>query len=161
MQNIQIRSSWLAGFIEGDGCFFISILKNRSIALGYQVQLTLLITQHVRDTDLLKAICQFFGSGSIRLQKNTNVVHLRIRDFNTISTVLLPIFDETPLKTTKRHDLADFRLVHDIIKRREHLTQEGLDQIRVIKARMNRARKSTSRLIYGLLGYTIVPCCIF
>jgi hypothetical protein len=141
MTNYLIQACWLAGFIDGDGCFYIHILKNNSIAIGFQVQLSLIITQHVRDAELLKAIITFLGGGTLQFQKNTNVVHLRLRDFNIISTVLIPLLNTHPLKTTKRYDFEKFLRVHDMMKRREHLTLEGLEEIRAIKARMNRGRK--------------------
>jgi len=140
--NIIIRPSWLSGFIDGDGCFYISILKNKTIALGYQVQLCLVVTQHIRDKALLEAIGMYFGSGIVSHQINTNVVHYRLRDFNTIGDKLLPLLGAYPLITTKKHDLANFKRVYEMMKRREHLTQQGLDQIRAIKNGMNRGRKS-------------------
>jgi LAGLIDADG endonuclease len=52
----------MAGFITGDGCFFIKIIKNRNKA-GVGVQLVFQITQHIRDEGLLKNFVKFFKCG--------------------------------------------------------------------------------------------------
>jgi hypothetical protein len=49
----------MAGFINGDGCFFIRITKGRNKA-GVGVQLVFQITQHIRDEELLKSFVKFF-----------------------------------------------------------------------------------------------------
>jgi hypothetical protein len=52
----------MAGFITGEGCFFIKINKGRNKA-GIGVQLVFQITQHIRDKELLKNFIIFFKCG--------------------------------------------------------------------------------------------------
>jgi hypothetical protein len=37
---------WLAGFIEGEGCFLVDIFKSSFVKSGYQVKLKFILTQH-------------------------------------------------------------------------------------------------------------------
>jgi hypothetical protein len=53
----------------------------------------------------------------------------------------MPFFDKYPLQGVKSLDYADWCRVAELIKDKKHLTQEGLDQIRKIKAGMNTGRK--------------------
>jgi len=44
---------WLSGFTEADGCFYISTYDSPKSKLGKSVQLVYIITQHVRDRELM------------------------------------------------------------------------------------------------------------
>ena len=56
---------WVVGFVDGEGCFSVGVFKNKSLRLGYQVQLEFSITQHKRDHDLLLQFIEFFGCGYV------------------------------------------------------------------------------------------------
>lgn len=64
----RISEGWLTGFVDGEGCFYVAVLKNASMSLGYQVQLEFVITQHERDVHVLHAIKQFFCCGQASLE---------------------------------------------------------------------------------------------
>ena len=80
-----------------------------------------------------------------------------MRNINDLGTYLFPLLDRYPLQTPlgstssvgvtpagaveqKALDATAFREVHALIKAGLHLTPNGLDQIRSLKAIMNRAR---------------------
>jgi hypothetical protein len=51
---------WVAGFIDGEGCFHVAIVNNKSMKTGFEVQLQFSITQHIRDCALMLQFIQFF-----------------------------------------------------------------------------------------------------
>jgi hypothetical protein len=51
---------WLAGFTEGEGCFYVNIRKSTSHILNETVTLQFRITQHTRDAFLMENILFFF-----------------------------------------------------------------------------------------------------
>jgi hypothetical protein len=53
---------------------------------------------------------------------------------------VIPFFQRVPLHGLKYKNFTDFCKVADIMKEKGHLTEEGLDQIRLIKAGMNTGR---------------------
>lgn len=55
---------------------------------------------------------------------------------------IIPFFDKYPLQGVKALDYADFKRGAIIVKARGHLTKDGLDQIKNIKAGMNKGRLS-------------------
>ena len=59
-----------------------------------------------------------------------------VSSFKELDTVINH-FKMYPLMTNKCSDLKLFIMVHEIIRRKEHLTQEGLIKIIAIKASMN------------------------
>ncbi len=46
--------NWLAGFVDGEGCFYINTKKTKGYITGYQVIMTFSISQHVRDESFIK-----------------------------------------------------------------------------------------------------------
>jgi hypothetical protein len=55
---------------------------------------------------------------------------------------IIPFFDKYPLQGDKSLDYADFKRAAAIIKAKGHLTEEGFNQILVIKSLMNKGRYS-------------------
>jgi len=55
--------------------------------------------------------------------------------------IIIPFFENYPLNSQKKQEFEDFKLVVTMLSEGKHLTPEGLEQIRNIKAGMNRGRK--------------------
>ena len=76
-------------------------------------------------------------------------VYIRIEKLLSIEYTNFPItilysysfFDKYPLLGVKSKDFSDFCIMANLIKDKAHLTQEGLNKIRQIKAGMNKGRK--------------------
>jgi LAGLIDADG endonuclease len=131
---------WIVGFIDGEGCFHVSVSKNKSSKLGYQVTLEFSITQHIRDRELMEEFIEFFGCGYV-VNDTPIKLQYRIRNRKQLSENLFPFIDQNSLLTVKSLDYLDFKHVHSMLENKLHLTLQGLDEIRVIQARMNRNRK--------------------
>lgn len=136
----EIDYNWLAGFISGDGCFYVNISKSSTCTLGYSVKLWLSLTQHVRDKLLLNKISQTLGCGTIYKHGEHTVV-FRVESFKDISSIVIPIFEKFPIKGIRHLDFKDFCLISSMVQDKMHLTRVGLDNIRSIKSGMNSGRK--------------------
>ena len=53
---------WMAGFVTGEGTFFVKINKGRNRA-GIGVQLVFQVAQHIRDIELMKSFVSYFKCG--------------------------------------------------------------------------------------------------
>lgn len=146
-QNLILHPAWVVGFIDGEGTFYIGIMKNATMAVRYQVQLQFSITQHIRDTDLMLKIQSFFDCGSVVNDGKTKK-QFRIRHFGDLETKLFPLLEKYPLQTQKKLDALSFREVHRMMKSGLHLTSHGLEQIRAVQATMNRARMTQYKSPY-------------
>jgi hypothetical protein len=98
--------------------------------LGFHVSLEFVITQHIRD---------FFNCGYL-IKDGPTKYQYRIRNINDLEQHLFPLLDNYPLQTQKALEAKAFRQIHSLILAKKHLTVEGLDQIRSIKATMIKAR---------------------
>jgi len=62
--------------------------------------------------------------------------------FSDIIDKIIPFFEKYPLQGAKLADYKDFKRVTELMLTKAHLTKEGLEEIRQIKAGMNRGRTS-------------------
>jgi hypothetical protein len=54
----------MAGFVSGEGCFYVGVKKSSNYKIGYQVVLEFSVSQHRRDEQLLKGFISFFDRPS-------------------------------------------------------------------------------------------------
>lgn len=139
--NTNIDPYWMGGFTAGEGCFSIRITKSSTAKTGYQVQLRFQITQHSIDKVFMSRLKNFWGCGKVFLRFSENKVDFQILKFKDLSDKVIPFFQSIPLQGVKSKDFTDFCKAVDIMKVKGHLTNEGLDQLRKLKAGMNRGRK--------------------
>jgi hypothetical protein len=142
IQNQEIKDpNWLAGFVSGEGCFMISLRESKTHKLGERVNLRFQITQHFRDAELMKSFETFLGCGTYRERAGKDFGEFIVDSFSDIQQKIISFFDAYPIQGAKSLDSADFKQVAELMKTKAHLTAEGLDQIRQIKAGMNTGRK--------------------
>ena len=132
---------WVAGFASGDGGFLVRISKSSTHNIGFQVSLLFSITQHSRDAELMKNLVSYLGCGNYFPRNNKENGELIVTKFSDITNKIIPFFFEKyPILGVKSYDFADFKQVALLIQSKVHLTSEGLDRIRQLKARMNKGR---------------------
>jgi hypothetical protein len=127
---------WITGFGDAEGCFRISILKNRELKIGWGVRAFFQISLHGKDKALLELIRLKLGVGKIYTAGPTAVT-LEVHSIKELEIIILH-FDKYPLITQKRADYELFKLAVYYIKQGLHLTNEGLIKIISLKASMNR-----------------------
>ena len=96
--------SWLAGFTDGEGCFFAKIHKDK-LNIKYEMKL------RADDYLILKEIQSTLGVGTLTYHKRppdkpTEMPYCRftIRARMELYQILLPIFDQYPLRAKKKRD---------------------------------------------------------
>lgn len=132
---------WLAGFIEGEGCFYVGIFKSESIKTGYSLKLRFSVNQHFRDEQLISSFTRIFKCGNIAISKNNSIIEFRVSSLKDIIEKIIPFFKKYPLYGAKRLEYLDFCKVVNMMNSKTHLTELGLEEIRKIKSNMNRGRK--------------------
>lgn len=137
----NLKPNWIAGFVNGESNFNITIQKNKALKTGHRVQIRFRIYQDERDLNLLALLIKYFGAGRIEKHKSTTVANLTITNLSTITKIIIPFFEKYPILGVKYLDYLDWCEVANLMSDGKHLTIEGLDLIRTIKSRMNRGRK--------------------
>ena len=87
----------------------------------------------------MRSILEYFECGNLLKKRET--VHFTITKFTDLTEKIIPFFKKYPVLGVKSKDFADWCQAADLRKNKSHLTAEGLDQIRKIKAGMNKGRK--------------------
>jgi len=132
----------LAGFTDGDGSFFVRVIRSNTHKTGAQVILTYKLTQHKRDIALMQSLIKFFDCGKVHEESGSvEACNFTVSSLKSLEAKILPFFAKYPLLGVKSKDFTDFCRVVDIMKEKGHLTVEGLDKIRKIKAGMNNRRE--------------------
>lgn len=138
--NGKFNPFWLAGFVDGEGCFFVSLLKSTHCKLGVSISLEFSISQHSRDMVVMNSLVAFFGCGRVKLDSRCSNVSYFVGKFSDIISKIVPFFIQYPLQSVKGLDFVDFCKVVEIMEAKGHLTLEGIEQVRAIKEGMNRGR---------------------
>jgi LAGLIDADG endonuclease/Proton-conducting membrane transporter len=128
---------FISGFCDGESTFVVSIVKKKVYSLGWYVKLRFAIALHYRDLPLLKQIQSFFGVGKITQNENSNEAAYCVESVKDLNNVIIPHFILYPFLTQKRADFQLFKLIVNLINKKEHLTLAGLEKIISIKASIN------------------------
>ena len=132
---------WIAGFVEGEGCFYIKTSKSKTHKLGLSVTLNFIVVQGLRDMQLMEEIKLALGCGSITISESSSVIRFAVKKLSDIQNKIIPFFDKYSLVGDKLRNYEDFKKVSDLMIQKSHLTKEGLDKLLTIKSNMNFNRK--------------------
>jgi hypothetical protein len=130
----------MAGFITGEGCFFISVNKGRN-KIGVGFNLIFQLSQHVRDERLLKSFISFFNCGYYIKPSNEEWGHYQCTKFSDIYNIIIPFCNQYHVRGIKAKDFLDWTKAAELFSNGEHLTKEGASKIISLKAGMNTGRK--------------------
>jgi hypothetical protein len=82
--NNNLNPNYVSGFIDAEGCFHISIVKNLTLNLGASVRAVFQISLHRKDEVLLKKFRDFFGVGRVAIRSDGAVVY-EVSSLNDLS----------------------------------------------------------------------------
>ena len=140
-------AQWVVGFVDGEGCFSVPIFRNRTCQSGWQVQPAFTVVQGAKSVEVLHLMEQFFQCGHVgRNDRHDDhrepMYHYTVRRLEDLDQVICPFFEEHPLRTAKADDFVKFGAVVRMMRRRHHLSVEGLTEVAAIAQSMNRRQPS-------------------
>ena len=96
--NNQKMDPWfITGVVDGEGCFSISVIKDKKHKTGWQAKVEFTIGLHQKDIVLLEDIQKFLGGiGGITKHDYTKSIKLRIASVKDL-IVLIDHFDKYSL----------------------------------------------------------------
>lgn len=127
---------WLVGFTDAEGCFSVVIFKSLTSKLGEAIKLSFILTQSSRDKDLMNSLIEYLGSGFIT-SVNRGTIDFKITKFSSIRDIIIPLFEKYPLQSSKNTKFLYFSEVVKLVDNKAHLTEKGLNRIRIIKNKIN------------------------
>ena len=142
---MELSADWVVGFVDGEGCFHVSINRHPEMTVGFQVLPEFVVVQHERDRQVLMAVKRFFGFGVVRSNHGNRLCY-RVRELESLGKVC-DFFLQHPLKTKKAVDFLKFRDVVRLISLGRHLSREGLLEIIAITMEMNTTNRPVLAVI--------------
>ena len=139
--QVKLEAQWIVGFVDGEGCFQVSINPHGEMTVGFQVLPEFTVVQHKRDVQILHALKAHFGCGVVRVNHQDRMAY-RVRMQDHLRERIIPFFMKHPLKTKKNVEFLKFRDVLLLMEKGAHLTSDGLAEIRKISGSMNRGTMS-------------------
>ena len=153
LPGVQLDPDWIAGFVDGEGCFSVSVHRNNYMHGhgGWQIQAAFHVYQHSDHRDVLELLRSYFGCGYVRPKgPNRDVLSYSVSALRELEGIVVPFFEAHRLLVKDR----DFRLFSDIVRamrRKEHLTDQGFERIVRMAYRMNANGKQRSRTLGEVL----------
>lgn len=142
---------YLAGFADGEGSFNVSFRPRQDYKSPWKVSLCFNISQ--KDKVILALFKRYLGCGTIRGRPD-GVWYYEVNNFNAIWENVIPFFKRYNfLSAKKKRDFAKFCEMAEIIKRGEHIREDGIRKIIEIRREMNDGgkRKYSEKEILGKL----------
>jgi hypothetical protein len=133
--DFQLDPNFVSGFIDGEGSFSVTFVKDKSFKSNWQIKTSFSIGLHKKDLAFLENIRLFFGVGGIS-KKGTNGVQYYMNSPKDL-LIIENHLEKYPLLTQKQTDFILFKNIVELIRHKEHLTLEGLNEIVSYKAAMN------------------------
>ena len=128
-----ISNEYLAGFTDGEGCFYVGFSKRLDLPLKWQVITEFHVSQNPGGKNVLEAFrkrlrCGYLKPNHARNLKDKSWIFI-VKDRNDLKTKVIPFFKNYPLFTTKRIDFEVFEQVLNYIEKGEHLQKDGFNRI--------------------------------
>jgi len=145
----SLNPHYIAGFIDGEGSFCVSIGRHKTLKRGKEVRIEFSIEVRHDDKRILERIQNTIRCGKIykvkfRRQNWQNHVKYKIGSIKEINKFLIPFLEKYPLQAKKKNSYILFKKVVELASKKEHLTDKGFNQILKIKNKMRKISKKGS-----------------
>ncbi len=139
---------FLAGFVEGEGSFNVSLRRKADYKVSWQVVMSFNVSQ--KDPTLLYILKEQLGCGIIKVRKVDNLYSFDVTNPQDIIQKVIPFFQKYPvLSVSKQKNFTIFCAIAQLMEKGEHRNLQGLRQILELRETINegigRKRK------YGIL----------
>ena len=133
---------YLAGFIDGEGCFSVSVKPLPSARFGWVVNPMFQVYQHRKNRRILELCRRVFHCGYITQKSGrpNNLVYI-VDNLRSLKEKVLPFFWKHPLLSEKQGEFERFARIIEKLWAKEHLTREGLAKIIRLAFTMNRGEQ--------------------
>ena len=138
----NFSDGWFRGFIDAEGCFFVSLVKDYP-------RPQLIIGVLSKDKPLLIELQKFLKCGTLRTGKDNTEI-LQIVSSLNLERYIFPKLQTKGgavlLKTSNRLSYQKFRKIVRLVVEKKHYTIEGLEKIKILKNGLNKQNKENNNV---------------
>ena len=142
----KLTPEYVVGLVDGEGSFTVYVrnpkattLRSRRVVVEPKFYLKLI----ERDKEVLEALRDFFGCGSVYFQKDTRPNHqhcyrFEVYRWDDLTNIIIPFFKKHPPRiASKKHDFEVFVQMMSLLNSGTHKTEKGLCRLFDLKQRMH------------------------
>ena len=130
-ESLELDAQWVVGFVDGEGCFSVSLHRNPFIRStgNWQIQAVFQVYQHQAYRAVLEALIPFFGCGVIRAKgPKSSVLTYAVSKRADLERRIVPYFEQHQL-VVKGPDFRAFAEIVRALGTKEHLTPAGFERL--------------------------------
>jgi hypothetical protein len=137
--NQQERlDGYISGYVDGEGSFSVSIQRNPTCRVGFQLVPEFHVSQNGDRVQVLEVIRTRLGCGRIRPNsRRDRAVVLVVRDRKALLERVIPFFERSPLLSAKQADFQTFARIVRAMALGQHLTDSGFAELLELALSMN------------------------
>jgi hypothetical protein len=139
--NQQERlESYVAGFVDGEGCFHVAVQRNPCTRAGWQLVPEFRISQDVARVKVLDLARELLGCGLLRENHRGSKDHtyvLVVRRRKDLLERVIPFFERNPLLSCKQGEFNTFAAIVRAMAEGEHLVEGGFERLAARALQMN------------------------
>ena len=140
--NQSLDPQYVVGFVDGEGCFCVSVSKHKTLKRRLDVRPEFEIEVRADDRPILERIQTTLGCGNIyylNLDRYGWKSHAKykVTNLKDFQEHIIPFFSRYELQAKKRKSFQIFRTVVEMVARKEHLTYAGFQKILKLRKQMN------------------------
>ena len=134
----QEKGWYLAGFVDGEGSFNVSLRKRNDYRLSWQIVMAFNVSQ--RDITNLFLLKKYLGCGKIKKRKE-GLYYFEVVNQKSIFEKVIPFFRKFYfLSVSKKRNFSIFRKIANLVEEGSHLSKDGLREIIELRERLNTGR---------------------
>jgi len=142
----SISNDYLIGFVEGEGCFYVSFVSSKETKSHWQVVYFFKVSQNPRGIEILEALRNRLQCGYIKknasLKSTDKSLAYVVRNIDDLKERVIPFFRNKLI--VKREDFDKFSRVIELVSQKQHLTRDGVEKIINIANTMNTGKRKYS-----------------
>ena len=141
--NSKLNPHYMAGLVDGEGCFSVTFNRHKNNRL-LEVRLLFEIELREDDKEILERVRETLGCGNIyylnyeRYKKWRPHYKYKVSNLRDITQKIIPFFKKYPLQAKKKHSFTLFCNVAELMLAKHHLTQRGIEEIKVLREGLRR-----------------------
>ena len=141
--------NYIAGFVDGEGSFNVSLRKREDHSLGWQIVLTLNVAQ--RDKTVLALMKRHLGCGRLQERKD-GVWYYIVSNPVAVKERVMPFFKKFPfLSSNKKKNFSIFSQIAEIVFKKDHLSNDGITEVIELREKLNEGKGRKRK--YNLIDY--------
>jgi len=139
--NAACFGSYVSGYVDGEGCFTVSISQRSKMRMGWEVRPSFSVSQNYDRAQTLYRIAEYFNCGTIRPDRSDKTLKFEVRSLQDLVDRISPHFEEHPLLSEKQQSFLAFREICLEMVDGKHLLAPSLESILLRANRINGGKR--------------------